>query len=136
MPHEHVLPWLAMTVACHLALSSTREMAEMTWLTRGIAATQRCVVSHTRSRWEFVHALIRLNSCLKRCHPRVFVWDLWSCLGQQSEYKNYSHPVTTKTDGSASSPSSVSAARTPGLASRMAVKHPFSLSLHPAESQE
>ena len=50
--------------------------------------------------------------------------------------KNYSHPVTTTTDGSASSPSSVSAARTPGLASRMAVKHPFSLSLHAAESQE
>ena len=73
---------------------------------------------------------------MKRCHPRVFVWDLWSCLGQQSEYKNYSHPVATKTDGSASFPSSVSAARTPGLASRMAVKHPFSLSLHPAESQE
>ena len=65
-------------------------------------------------------------SCLKRCHPRVFVWDLWSCLGQQSEYKNYSHSVTTTTDGSASSPSSICATRTLGLASRKPVKHPFS----------
>ena len=43
LPHEHVLPWLAMTVACHLALSSTREMAEMTWLTsRNCGHTTMC----------------------------------------------------------------------------------------------
>ena len=60
-----------------------------------------------------MHSLIRFQ--LFEEMPRVFVWDLWSCLGQQSEYKNYSHPVTTTTDGYASSPSSISATRTLGL---------------------
>ena len=47
LPHEHVLPWLAMTVACHLALSSTREMAEMTWLTsRNCGHTTMCGLTH------------------------------------------------------------------------------------------
>ena len=47
LPHEHALPWLAMTVACHLALSSTREMAEMTWLTsRNCGHTTMCGLTH------------------------------------------------------------------------------------------
>ena len=72
------------------------------------------MISHTQSMWEFVHSLIRLQ-LFEEMPPRVFVWDLWSCLGQQSEYKNYSHPVTTTTDGSASSPNSISATRTLSL---------------------
>ena len=92
---------VAITVACHLALPSKRERFRDDMVNEQVG----------------VCALLDQVSvgCLKRCHPRVFVWDLWSCLGQQSEYKDYSHPVTTTTDGSASSPSSMSATRTLGL---------------------
>ena len=55
---------------------------------------------------------------------------------QQSEYKNYSHPVTTTTDGSASSPRSISATRTLGLIKEACEASLFPFSLHPAESQE
>ena len=56
---------------------------------------------------------------------------MWSCLGQKNYHKNSSPPMTTSTDGgSAPSPSSVSAARTVGLASRKVVKHPFFLSMY------
>ena len=136
LPHEHVLPWLAMAVACHLALSSKLERVWVDMVNEQQLRRHNDVWSHTPRVGGSLSTHWSDFSCLKRCHPRVFVWDLWSCLGQQSEYKNDSHPVTTTTDGSASSPSSISAARTLELASRKPVKHPFSLSLHPAESQE
>ena len=49
-------------------------------------------------------------SCLKRCHPTVFAWDVWSCSGQKTEHKNSSDPLNTWTDGYVPSPSSVTAA--------------------------
>ena len=49
-------------------------------------------------------------SYLKRCHPTVFAWDVWSCSGQKTEHKNFSDPLNTWTDGYAPSPSSVTAA--------------------------
>ena len=66
-------------------------------------------------------------SCLKRCRPIVFAWDILSCLGYKSKHNIYSHPLTTSTAGYAPSPSSVNAARTMGHASRKAVGHHFSL---------
>ena len=54
-------------------------------------------------------------SCLKRCHPIVFAWDVWSCLGQKTEHNNSSDPLNTSTDGSAPSPCSVTAARTASI---------------------
>ena len=125
LPHEQVLRWLAMTVACRLA-PVIQAWKGLRWrgLRPGIEATQLCVVSHTQSRWEFIPRQSSF-SCLKRCHPIVFAWDLWSRLWQNSEYKNYSYPLTISTDGSAYSPSSGSEARTPELASGKAVKHAF-----------
>ena len=38
-------------------------------------------------------------SCLKRCHPTAFAWDVWSCSGQKTEHKNSSDPLNTWTDG-------------------------------------
>ena len=106
---------VAITVACHLALSSRRERFRDDMVNEQELRPRNDVWSHTPRVCGSLSTPWSGFSCLKRCHPRVFVWDLWSCLGQQSEYKNYSHPVTTTTDGSASSPSSISATRTLGL---------------------
>ena len=140
-PHMHRMSWrtclmsmylsVAMTVACHLALSSKRERFWDDMVNEQELRPHTDVCSHTSIVGGSLSTPWSGFSCLKRCHPRVFVWDLWSCLGQQSEYKNYSHPVTTTTNASASSPSSISAERTLGLASRKAVKHPFFLFLAP-----
>ena len=124
-PHMHRMSWrtclmsmyllVAMTVACHLALSSKRERFRDDMVNEQELRPRNDVWSHTPRVCGSLSTPWSGFSCLKRCHPRVFVWDLWSCLEQQSEYKNYSHPVTTTTDGSASSPSSISATRTLGL---------------------
>ena len=42
---------------CHPSVNGSY----MTWLTSRNEATQRCVVSHTQSMWEFVHFLIRFQ---------------------------------------------------------------------------
>ena len=120
-PHMHRMSLMSMyllvaiTVACHLALSSKRERFRDDMVNEQELRPRKDVWSHTPRVCGSLSTPWSGFSCLKRCHPIVFVWDLWSCLGQQSEYKNYSHPVTTTTDGSASSPSSISATRTLGL---------------------
>ena len=127
LPHEHVLPWLAMTVACHLALSSMRDMVNEEEL-----RPHNDVWSHTPRVGGSFSTPWSDFSCLKRCHPIVFVWDLWSFFSAVEWVYKLSHPMTTTTDGSASSPSSISAAWTLELASRKPVKHPFFLFLAPS----
>ena len=137
-PHMHRMSWrtclmsmyllVAITVACHLALSSKHERSWDDMVNEQELRPHDDVWSHTPRVGGSLCTPWSGFSCLKRCHPIDFVWDLWSCLGQQSEYKNYSHPVTTTTDGSASSPSSISAQELWAW-SRKPVKHPFFLFL-------
>ena len=109
-PHMHRMSWrtclmsmyllVAITVACHLALPSKRERFRDDMVNEQVGV---CAL------------LDQVSVVWRDATLESLFWDVWSCLGQQSEYKNYSHPVTTTTDGSASSPSSISATRTLGL---------------------
>ena len=72
--------------------------------------------NHTlSSSWEFVKSLIGFQLFEDMPPLSIYIWDTWSCSGQKIEHNNYSHPLTTSTDGYAPSASSVNAARTGGL---------------------